>query len=57
MSRLALGGAVSRRTALYVIALVVVAGGAVAARVASGADASDTPAPRVVHAMPSGRPG
>lgn len=53
MSRLTLGGAGSRRTALYVAALVVVAGGAVAVRVASGADATAaTPTPRIAHAMP-----
>lgn len=53
MSGPAFGGAVNRRTALYVVALVVVAGGAVAARVASGADANDAPAPRVAHARPN----
>ncbi len=45
----------NRRTTLYVAALAVVAGGAVAARVASGADTGDataTPAPRVAHTMP-----
>ncbi len=49
-------GRMNRRTAVYVAALVVVAGGAAAVRVASGADASAAgaaPAPRVAPAMPN----
>ncbi|HEY0779969.1 MAG TPA: hypothetical protein VGD56_18535 [Gemmatirosa sp.] len=46
----------NRRTARYVAALAVVAAGALATRVAAGADAPDGPAPapatRIAHAMP-----